>query len=241
MTTFDGLDEAALCRLTGAPRVALHATVGSTLDVAHALAAQGAPTGTVALADEQTAGRGRAGRAWHSPAGAGLWLSIVLRPAAPPAGGTLAIRTGLAAHAALRVAAPGLEARLKWPNDIVAAGRKLGGILCEAHWSGEQVGWVAVGVGLNVHGPLDPAVAALAGTIAEFDADVTRLGVLAELAPRLGVLAALAPRLDAREQADYLDRLWMPEGTAPVVGIEPDGALLLRRPDGGVERRVDAD
>lgn len=238
--TYDGLDASAVARLTGAPRLALHASVPSALDVVHALGAAGAPSGSCALTEEQTAGRGRAGRRWHSPPGAGIWLAVLLRPAAPPLGGALAIRAGLAAHQALRLTVPRLAANLKWPNDIVVAGRKLGGILCEARWSGERPGWIAVGVGLNVHGPVAPDVRDLAAAVADVDPGASRVGILAELVPRLTALASRPAALDDAERAAYLRSLWMPPGEGPVLGIDPDGALVVRRPDGSLDRRVDA-
>ena len=117
---------------------------------AGALAAEGAPEGTVVVAEEQTAGRGRAGREWQSLPFAGLWLTIVLRPSVDPASlGWLPLIAGIAAVRAIR-AQTGLDLRLKWPNDIVAesgAGPlKVGGILAERLADGA----VLVGIGINV-------------------------------------------------------------------------------------------
>jgi BirA family biotin operon repressor/biotin-[acetyl-CoA-carboxylase] ligase len=238
LTRYDGLDEAALARLTGAPRVSIHASVPSAMDVAHDLAAAGAPNGTLVVADEQTAGRGRSGRAWHSPPGAGIWLAMVLRPAEPPAGGALAIRTGLAVEEALAVAAPALMPDLKWPNDIVLDHRKLGGILCEARWSSERLGWITVGIGLNVHGPVPEVLADIALAIADVDPEATRLGILEQLVPRVTALHGLPPTLSDRERSEFLLALWMPEGEDAVVGLEPDGALLVRRADGSLDRHT---
>ena len=240
MAGYDGLDEAELRRLTGAPRVSLHDSVPSTQDVAHQLGGAGAPGGTIVLADTQTAGRGRAGRAWHSPPGSGIWLSVVLRPAAAPAGGALAIRAGLALLEALRVATPALAADLKWPNDIVAEGRKLGGILCEARWAHDRLSWIALGLGLNVLGPLPAGMEQQAATIVDLDPQATRLGIVEELVPRLAALANGPPGLAATERQAFLDSLWMPPGHDPVVGLEPDGALLVRRSDGTLDRRTEA-
>lgn len=237
---YDGLDTEQLRRLTGAPDVSLHDSVASTQDVAHQLGAAGAPNGAIVLADEQTAGRGRAGRSWQSPPGSGIWLSMVLRPASPPAGGALAIRAGLAARKALNLATPALSAELKWPNDIVAAGRKLGGILCEARWSNERLSWVALGLGLNVLGPLPAGMDATAAAIVDLDPQATRLGILEQLVRRLAVLASAPAGLTAAERSAFLQALWMPPGHDPVVGLEPDGALLVRTSDGILERRTDA-
>ena len=240
MTSYDGLDIEQLCRLTGAPGVSLHDTVASTQDIAHQLGAAGAPSGAIVLADAQTAGRGRAGRSWQSPPGAGIWLSMVLRPDTPPAGGTLALRAGLAACRALNVATPALSTDLKWPNDIVSAGRKLGGILCEARWAQDRLSWIALGLGLNVLGPLPAGMEQQAAAIVDLDPQATRLGILEELVPRLAALAAAPAELTAAERAAFLQALWMPPGYGPVIGLEPDGALLVRRSDGSRERRTDA-
>ena len=240
MTRYDGLDAGQLRRLTGAPEVSLHDTVASTQDLAHQLGAGGAPNGAIVLADAQTAGRGRAGRNWQSPPGSGIWLSMVLRPASPPAGGALAIRAGLATRQAVSLATPAVPADLKWPNDIVAKGRKLGGILCEARWSSERLSWIALGLGLNVLGPLPPDLDGAATTLVELDPQATRLGILEQLVRRLAVLSAAPGELSAAERAAFLQALWMPPGHDPVVGLEPDGALLVRRADGSLDRRTDA-
>jgi len=132
--------------------------VPSTNDAARALALDGAAHGTAVLANEQTRGRGTKGRAWHSPAGLGLYASFVLRG---PGGGALPfphllpLAAGLAASDAVRETS-GVETLLKWPNDIVHRGRKLGGILCEAQSGGEAGDFAIVGIGLNVdNGPDD--------------------------------------------------------------------------------------
>lgn len=237
--TYDGLDERGLERLTGAPLVVFRSSLPSTLDLAHELGERGAPAGALALSDEQTAGRGRQGRPWHSPAGTGLWLAALLRPARPPAGGALAIRAGLATVDAVADAAPEAAPRLKWPNDLVVAGRKAGGILCEARWWGEQLGWVAVGIGINVRGPVPAAVRDRAIALADVAAGVTRLGLLAALTPRIAALGARPPELDDGERERFLAACWRGEECeADAVGLDRDGALLVRRADGALDRRV---
>jgi BirA family biotin operon repressor/biotin-[acetyl-CoA-carboxylase] ligase len=240
VTRWDGFDAAALAALTGAPRLELHERVTSTQDVVHALAARGEPAGTCVLAEEQTAGRGRAGRRWVSPPGRGLWLSVLLRPAAAIAGGVVALRAGLATAAALREAAPELATRLKWPNDVILDGRKAGGILCEARWSGEAVGWVAVGVGLNVLGPVDRALTDAATALSDHAPAVARAAVLAALVPRLLPLGGRGPGLTAEEQAAFLALAWTPPGEPEPVALEADGTLVVRHGDGRIARRRDA-
>ena len=133
-------------------------TVLSTNDTARALALEGAAHGTAVLAAEQTRGKGTRGRTWHSPANLGLYASFILRG---PGGGPvpflhlIPLAAGLAASDAVREAA-GVETVLKWPNDIVHGGRKLGGILCEGQSYGASGNFTVIGVGLNIgHGPED--------------------------------------------------------------------------------------
>ncbi len=125
-----------------------YAQVGSTNDVAATLADRGEPEGTLVIADEQTAGRGRHGRAWASPPGAGLYMSIVMRPAAH-AIGLLTIAAGVALADGIQVAT-GLHPQLKWPNDVYMDGRKLAGILAEAGASTAGVQHVVLGCGINL-------------------------------------------------------------------------------------------
>jgi BirA family transcriptional regulator, biotin operon repressor / biotin---[acetyl-CoA-carboxylase] ligase len=124
--------------MIGRPRVH-HRVTDSTNERARALAAAGAPHGTLVTADEQTAGRGRQGREWVAAPGAALLTSLVLRnaPASLP----------LAAAVAVCDALP-LDAAIKWPNDIWVDRRKVAGILVEAR---PQEGWAVVGIGVNVH------------------------------------------------------------------------------------------
>ena len=223
---YDGADAISLAASLGAPRVELLAAVGSTLDVAHELAAAGAPDGTLVIADAQTAGRGRLGRSWQSEAGRGIWLTLVERPQDPDALDVLSLRIGLAAADALDRFAPAPIA-LKWPNDLYVAGRKLAGILVEARWKRGRLDWLAIGFGLNVRPPSDaPMAAALRdGT--------SRPEVLAALVPALRQAASRRGRLDGVERDAFAARDLArgracrepAEGT--VVGIAADGALVL--------------
>jgi BirA family biotin operon repressor/biotin-[acetyl-CoA-carboxylase] ligase len=133
-------------------------SVASTNDAARDLAQAGAAHGTAVVAREQTRGRGTKGRAWHSPAGLGLYASFIVRG---PGGGPvpwphlLPLAAGLAASDAIAAGA-GLEVRLKWPNDLVVGGRKLGGILSEAVTGSASGDFAVVGAGINVgHRPWD--------------------------------------------------------------------------------------
>jgi BirA family biotin operon repressor/biotin-[acetyl-CoA-carboxylase] ligase len=153
-------------------RLHRHATLGSTNDAAKAMAHAGAPDGTLVWADEQEAGRGRRGRQWLSPPG-NLYLSLVLRPdAAPSRAAQLGFVAALGLGDALRpIVGPALRLNYKWPNDLLANGRKLAGILLESETSASaRVDFVVVGIGVNiVSAPEDvefPATSLLAEGIA---------------------------------------------------------------------------
>ncbi|MGN0774435.1 MAG: biotin--[acetyl-CoA-carboxylase] ligase [Candidatus Ventricola sp.] len=125
--------------------------IDSTNRYAKTLAREGAAHGTLVLADTQTAGRGRRGRGWISPAGESVSMSLILRPDTPPAQvARLSLLTALAVANAID-RATGLDARIKWPNDIVVEGRKVCGMLLEMDATQEKVESVVAGVGINVH------------------------------------------------------------------------------------------
>jgi len=125
--------------------------VDSTNRVAMELGHAGEPEGTVVIAEEQTAGRGRAGHAWHSERATGIYATLLLRPhLAPVQAPLLTMMAGLSAHAAIE-AQTGLKVDLKWPNDLLIRGKKVGGILTEMHAEPAQIRFVIVGIGLNVN------------------------------------------------------------------------------------------
>jgi BirA family biotin operon repressor/biotin-[acetyl-CoA-carboxylase] ligase len=124
--------------------------IGSTSDRAKELAEEGAAHGEVVIAERQTAGRGRRGRTWASPPGKNLHLSVVLRPGLPPRRAPeITLVASVALCQAIREA--GVEAGIKWPNDILARGRKLAGILTELAGEPEAVHWVVLGLGVNLN------------------------------------------------------------------------------------------
>jgi BirA family biotin operon repressor/biotin-[acetyl-CoA-carboxylase] ligase len=205
------------------------AEVSSTNDVALALAEQGAAEGRIVIANAQAAGRGRHGRAWASPAGAGLYLSVVLRPrphAVPP----LTIAAGLAVAEGIQIAT-GLATRLKWPNDVYIGERKLAGMLAEA--GGD---FVVLGIGINVlPAAYPPDVAARATSLeGELGRAVDRGLLLAEC------LAALAVRYGElqRGDGDAVLQAWR-QRAASTLGrtVRWDAAGLARE---GVAENIDA-
>lgn len=234
--SWDGLSSEVLERRLGLPRVAVHASVPSTMDAAHALGAAGAPGGTLVLADEQTAGRGRGGRRWASEPGAGIWLTLLERPGDDAAIEPLSLRLGLRAAEVLDGFA-GARVRVKWPNDLYVEERKLAGILVETRWREGRVDWVAIGFGLNVRPPAaEPAAAGLRP-------GARRTDVLAALVPALhaavregGPLSQA--ELDAFAARDLArGRRCVAPTAGTVLGIDARGELLVRTPVGDVSCR----
>ena len=218
-------------RTLGRPRLHLRETT-STNDRARALAAAGAPHGTLVSAGAQRAGRGRQGRTWAAPPGRALLLSLVLRAYDP----LLPLRAGLAV-----ADLAGAAALVKWPNDVLVDGRKLAGVLVEARL---QDGWAVLGIGVNVAvelADLPPDVAARAATLGRPPEalEATLDGFLGHLERRLAeppaaCLAALRGRDALRDRPI---RWAGGEGTG--AGIDDAGALLVRLADGSV-RTLDA-
>ena len=221
------------------------ATTTSTMDVASKLVAEGARHGTVVVADEQTAGRGRRGSTWQSPPGAGLYLSLIARQP----GANLSLVT-LAAGVAVREgieAATGLKADLKWPNDLIIDRHKLAGILAEGIAVGTPAQAVVIGVGINLQpAAYPPEVSARATSIeGELGRPIDRELVLSS------VLGALWDRLALLERSpgDILQawRAASPSANGTRVewdgrhgvtaGIDTTGALLVQTAD-RVERII---
>ena len=126
--------------------------IGSTNTAAMAAAAEGAPEGTVFLAEEQTAGRGRGSNSWQSPCSTGIYCSAVLRPTlAPSEVLVLSLAAGLAVRAAIQQVDSRVTADLKWPNDVLIEGKKLCGILTEMNAEATRVRYIVVGIGINVN------------------------------------------------------------------------------------------
>ncbi|MGH2950132.1 MAG: biotin--[acetyl-CoA-carboxylase] ligase [Solirubrobacteraceae bacterium] len=206
----------------GRPRVHLRET-GSTNERARALAAAGAPHGTLVTAGVQTAGRGRQGRTWTAPAGRALLLSLVVRDPDP----LLPLRAGLGVA---DLAGPG--AKVKWPNDVLVEGRKVAGVLVESR---PQEHWAVVGIGVNAaleEGDLPAGAGTLGRTPEELEAVLAEL--LAALEHRLAEAAddALAA-LRARDA--LLDRPVRWNGGEGVgAGIDERGGLRVRLADGAI-------
>lgn len=222
-------------------------TLPSTNTLAKHMAAQGATEGTVIIAGEQTAGRGRLGRSFSSKAGLGLYLSLILRPGCKPEKLMhLTCAAGLAAADAVEKAA-GFRPGIKWANDLVYGGQKLGGILTELGFDGQgNVAWAIVGIGVNcLHKKEDfsPELGSIAASLAM---------VAGREIPPLDLAKALTVQLEAmakqlrdagaimaryREKCVTLGReICVVRGEekryGTAVTVEDDGALLVRYTDG---------
>jgi len=232
--TLDGVPAASLARRWGVPLARVFRSLASSLDAVHDLASGGAAHGATVIADEQTAGRGRDGRTWRSPPG-GVWLAMLLRPG-PGEIGALSIRAGLVVADAVDELLGRAVARLKWPNDILLDGRKVGGVLCETRWLGDVPQWLALGVGVNVANEVPAELVGRATALCEFLPDLRRIDLLDRLVPALARVAAGRQALTEAERLAFAERDWLRGRTlrlpAPgrADGLSPEGALLV---DGG--------
>lgn len=221
----------------------------STNRVALELGHAGEPEGAVVLAEEQTAGRGRAGHSWHSERAVGIYVTLLLRPKlAPVQAPLLTMMAGLSAHAAVE-AVTGLAVDLKWPNDLMVRGKKVGGILTEMHADPGQVQFVVVGIGLNVNqenfpseivnlatslrletGKAQSRMELLVRLLREFESDYNRF-------LREGV-ASVVKRFEVTSSYASGKRVRVTNGVESYVGttagLGPEGLLRVERDDGRV-------
>ncbi|WP_026581088.1 biotin--[acetyl-CoA-carboxylase] ligase [Bacillus sp. J33] len=130
-------------------------SVDSTQKIAHRLAYEGAPEGTIVIAEEQLSGRGRMDRRWHSPKSTGVWMSVILRPnIPPPKAPQLTLISAVAVVQAIEELT-GLTPQIKWPNDILMNGKKVTGILTELQADADRIISIIIGIGINVNQQLD--------------------------------------------------------------------------------------
>jgi BirA family biotin operon repressor/biotin-[acetyl-CoA-carboxylase] ligase len=229
-------------------RVVTYEVVDSTNAVAKTLAAQGAAEGTLVIADEQTAGRGRLDRRWLAPPGTSLLFSLIFRPQVAVArAAALTMICGLGVREAVREITA-LPAQLKWPNDIVLRGRKVGGILTELSTSGQHLQWVVVGIGLNVNLPvaLLPAEFGATSLQHELGQPISRVRLLQQTLlciehRYVKLQAGQWPLLEwsvALETLGQRVQLCTAEGAVEGLAeaVDDQGALLLRLDDGQLRK-----
>lgn len=230
----------------------VYRSVTSTNVLARRLAESGAPTGTLVLAEKQTAGKGRLGRSWSSPEGLGLWFSLIVRaPELPVAASMLPL--AICADVALALRAKfSHHFVVKWPNDILFDGKKVCGILCESSYAGQEVQHVVAGVGVNVNQakndfpePMRDHATSLRRINGEQQDRLSVLqAILANIERRFGHAEAAARALaDWRSLCADLGRAIqvqvdgrMLSGT--FVDVTENGEMLLRKPDGAMHRLV---
>jgi BirA family biotin operon repressor/biotin-[acetyl-CoA-carboxylase] ligase len=226
-----------------------YSRVGSTNTLAMEEASAGAPEGSVYLAEEQTAGRGRGSNQWHSAESTGIYCSLIVRPALPPSDVLiLTLATGLAVRATIEEIDSRVSPDLKWPNDLLLGGKKVCGILTEMSSEATHVRYIVVGIGLNVNHVCFPA---------ELEPIATSLRMVSGTEwSRIDVCAALLKSFDREynnlllnpeAHADILDRfqqhsssargreVWIEEhdGFEGVTeGLDSRGFLQIRTRDG---------
>ncbi|OFW27889.1 MAG: biotin--[acetyl-CoA-carboxylase] ligase [Acidobacteria bacterium RIFCSPLOWO2_12_FULL_60_22] len=241
-------------------RIHHHYQVDSTMSEAARLASANAPHGTLVVAEEQTAGRGRFGRTWFSPRGTGLYFTVILRPKLSPAAAPiLTLLAGISvAEAVSELASLPIDIRrpdmrwpdIRWPNDVLIGGKKCAGILVEMTAQPERVEHAQIGIGVNVNQAEIPAELAAEATSLRIEAGrgFSRLEVLVSILKRL---EHYYHRLEERgagaivgrfgEISSYArgKRVRVTDGQRVIigetVGLSPEGMLLVRRDDGEVE------
>ena len=254
MTHWEGEPVAVWMDLWGVPAFEAHDELASTNDRLKEIAGQVAGPHTVVISESQRAGRGRRNAAWHSPAGSGLWMSVLL-PELEPSGAYLPLMVGLATARAVDRVASGVEAGLEWPNDVIVKGKKVAGVLCEAVATGRGV---VAGIGVNLRAPpggFPHEIVARAGALEELAGVAVDRGALAgqilrELTlvrgvhgPREpcaldpdGIHTSIPPQLlaDLNRRDVLRDRrvVTEQEGPGTARGIDKAGALVLERSDG---------
>jgi BirA family biotin operon repressor/biotin-[acetyl-CoA-carboxylase] ligase len=228
----------------------------STNRVAMELGYAGEPEGSVVMAEEQTAGRGRAGRAWHSERGTGLYFTLLLRPKLSPVQAPiLTMLAGIAAHSAI-TAQTGVSPDLKWPNDLLLNGKKIGGILTEMHAEPSMIRFVIIGCGINVNQETFPDDLASVATslrretgrshsrlellvrlLTEFEADYNRF-LREGVAPVIERFQRISPFANGK-------RVRVDNGVhsyaGVTTGLSPEGLLLVKKYDGQIQAVIAGD
>lgn len=222
--------------------------VGSTQSVASGLAAEGAPEGTTVVAKSQSSGAGRLGRTWASPPG-GLYMSFILRPSTLPRP-ELATLVAAAAVAEGVRGALGLEPTIRWPNDVMVSGKKLGGVIAQAQSSGGEVNLFIVGVGVNCNASISEG-----SGVADATSLAEGLGRAVEMTAVRGAILDAFSRLYRRwQQGEDMTPLWKrllstvgsdvlvklktdeTPFAARAVRVDDEGALVVE--DGAKDRRI---
>ena len=225
-------------------RIHFFDTASSTMDIARDLARKGCPDFTVVIAENQTSGRGRMDRKWWSPEG-GLYFTLVMRPDIPPVMSPLVnFGTAFVLARTLRKFC-GVEARVKWPNDILIHGSKVSGMLSEMESAGDQVSFVNIGIGINMNNDLPPDLPFATSIKTISGKTCSRKAFLSEFLDRLEKrmhqqdLANVITEWKScsatlGRQVRIVSRRGVTEGEA--VDVDPNGALIVRTADGTLKK-----
>jgi BirA family transcriptional regulator, biotin operon repressor / biotin---[acetyl-CoA-carboxylase] ligase len=223
--------------------------LSSTMDLAMQLGMRGSSSGTLILAEAQVKGRGRMGREWFSPKYKGIYLSLILRPMISPA--ACPVLTLMSAVSICETAKEflGLEAQIKWPNDVLIRNKKVSGILTEMNAETDKVNFVVIGIGLNVNNDKKSLLSQATSFKQEQGQEINRVALLQELLRRIesnyfllqdhgageiiNKWRSFALTLGTRVKVDYQGKHI--EGQA--VDLDSDGALLIRK-DSGLMQKV---
>jgi len=241
----------------GQERIDYCAVIDSTNVRARMIADEGAPEGTIVVAEAQLKGKGRRGRSWFSPAGQGIYVSVILRPQVPPAEATQLVLMAAVAAAEALLSHADLPVSVKWPNDILVGGKKIAGILTEMRLDGDRIDHVVIGMGVNVNTPaesLPPEIRAIATSLsAETGRTFSRAGLLRTYLEKLegwytlfrerrfepirGRWLEIARIIGKSVKIAGVDRIYEGE----VVDIDPNGFLILKSPGGALQRILAGD
>lgn len=228
-------------------------TVGSTMDEAFKLGMEGAPEGTFVCAEAQTKGRGRMGRGWVSPKGKGIYCSLILRPKFVPAQmPQLTLMTAVALAEAVQ-SISGVNALIKWPNDLLVGGQKLAGILTELRAETDQIKFVVIGIGINVNTEANHLPLEATSLKKETGMTISRIALAQEVLLSLEgwystlKRKGLPPVIDAwkkrsatlKTRVRVTDNAGTTEGIA--VNLDADGGLLIRKDSGVVVKKMAGD
>jgi BirA family transcriptional regulator, biotin operon repressor / biotin---[acetyl-CoA-carboxylase] ligase len=232
-------------------------TIGSTNQEAKRLAVEGAPHGTIVVAETQTSGKGRLARHWFSPAEGGIWFSVILRPGSPPTEAAKFTFLGAVAVAKAIRELTGLAVEIKWPNDIHYEGRKLVGILTELNAEMDAINYIVMGIGINVNVKLEEYPEELRKIVSSIQRElgqaVSRQKLLCMILEQMEYLYARA----LGEGFQSVFSAWRAmnctlgyevnvvsvnqEFTGTAVDIDEEGALLIKKTNGTLERVIAGD
>jgi len=234
-------------------KIYYYAQTSSTMDEAMRLSLEGAPEGTLVVAEAQAKGRGRLGRSWYSPKAKGIYLSIILRPKILPNE-----TPKLTLMAAVAVASginriTGLHVTIKWPNDLLIDDKKLGGILTELNAESDSVKFVVIGIGINVNNTRSSLPAKATSLKEETNETVSRVELLKQIlieieryylifqrdgfGPIIEKWRQLSSMLGSRIRVNYKKEHL--EGIA--LDVDMDGSLLVRKDSGLIEKVMAGD